>query len=268
MAAGEGYALVLSEAEIGRYRLMAEQARAMEAEAWTLAGIVAGARVADVGCGPGALLPVLAELVGPPGSVHAMDGDPGAVAAAGALVEQLGLANVTVTQGRADATGLPPDSVDVAMLRHVLAHNGGAEAAIVGHLASVVRPGGCVYLVDVDLEALRIRPMDADLADLNSAYTAFHRARGNDLSVGLRLAELLQDAGLEVRGYEGRYSIVAAPPGMRPPAWAARDAMVAEGAASADDVARWAAAFERGDALERRPILFAPVFYAVGRRPG
>ncbi|HEU5420356.1 MAG TPA: hypothetical protein VFV41_21895 [Streptosporangiaceae bacterium] len=44
-----GYALSISDIEVERYRLMAEMARELEADAWKLAGIVPGAVVADVG---------------------------------------------------------------------------------------------------------------------------------------------------------------------------------------------------------------------------
>ena len=121
------YPLELDEGEVGRYRMMAEQAWAAEADLWALAGIGPGARVADVGCGPGAMLPALSDAVGPAGRVEAVDADPQAVAAARALVAAAGLANVSVAEARADHTGLEAGSLDAVMLRHVLAHNGGAE---------------------------------------------------------------------------------------------------------------------------------------------
>jgi ubiquinone/menaquinone biosynthesis C-methylase UbiE len=79
------------------------------------------------------MLAALSAAVGPEGRVQAVDADPAAVAAAGALVAAAGLANVSVAEGRADRTGLEPGSLDAVMLRHVLAHNGGAEDAIVAH---------------------------------------------------------------------------------------------------------------------------------------
>ena len=97
-APGREYPLALSEAEVARYQLMAEQARVAESDLWQRAGIVAGAQVADVGCGPGALLPALSDAVAPTGHVTALDAYPAAVAAAGALVIAAGLANVTVRQ--------------------------------------------------------------------------------------------------------------------------------------------------------------------------
>lgn len=261
------YALRLSEAERMRYQLMAENALRQERDQWAAAGITAGATVADIGCGPGAISAVLAALVGDAGRVFAVDGDPEAAAAARETAELAGAGNVTVTEGDATDTGLAPGSVDAVMIRHVLAHNGGREQAIVDHAASLVRPGGSVVLVDIEADGLRFRPSDPDLEDLNAAYNRWHAEQGNDLSVGLRLAELLEGAGLEATRFEGFYNIISAPPGMRSPGWAARDALVAAGAATADDVARWAAAFERVDGLERRPTLFAPIFSASGRRP-
>jgi SAM-dependent methyltransferase len=262
-----GYALALDEGEVTRYRLLAEQARAAEADLWELAGITPGAEVADVGCGPGAMLPALADAVGPGGRVRAVDADPEAVAAARALVAAVGAGNVTVEQARADHTGLAPGSVDVVMVRHVLAHNGGAEDAIVAHLAARLRPGGCLYLVDVDGTAFRTLPEHPDLADLIDRYQAFRAARGDDNQAGLRLAERLARAGLEVVEFRGRYAVMRPPPEVRPPPWAAREAMVQAGMATAEDVARWDRAFRQVAALPDPPTVFMPLFHAVGRRP-
>ena len=83
------YALVLSETEVERYQAMAARARMDEVDAWGRAGIRTGASIADVGCGPGAALVAMAEVVGPTGRV----------------------------------VGLETASLDVVVLRHVLAHN-------------------------------------------------------------------------------------------------------------------------------------------------
>jgi SAM-dependent methyltransferase len=261
------YALQLDPGEVERYRMMAEQARAAEADLWELAGIGPGARVADVGCGPGALLPALSSAVGPAGSVEGVDADPEAVAAARSLVAAAGLGNVTVTQGRAEHTGLQEGSLDAVMLRHVLAHNGGAEDAIVAHLAGLARPGGCVYLVDVDGTAVRTLPEHADLVDLQERYAAFRAARGDDNRAGLRLADRLARAGLELVEFRGRYLIGQPPASVRPPSWAAREAMVTAGVATEEDVRRWDRAFGQVQAAPVPPTVFAPVFTAVGRRP-
>jgi SAM-dependent methyltransferase len=260
------YPLELDQTEVERYRTMAAAARQAEADLWERAGIVAGARVADVGCGPGAMLSALAAAVGPDGRVTAVDADPQAVAAATALVAAAGLGNVAVRQGRAEETGLAAESMGVVMLRHVLAHNGGAEDAIVAHLATLLRPGGCLYLVDTDGSAIRVIPEaeHPDLVDLQERYLAFRTTNGDDNAAGLRLAERLVRAGLELVEFRGRYVIRELSPGLRSPAWAAREAMVAAGRATPEDLRRWERAFE---ATATRPATFlAPMFTAVGRR--
>jgi ubiquinone/menaquinone biosynthesis C-methylase UbiE len=263
------YVLTLSDAEVARYRFMAQGAARDEREQWTAAGVVEGAGVADVGCGPGAVSSVLATIVGPSGRVLAVDRDPQALALARRVAAEAGVSNVVFSEGTATATGLAPDSVDVVMLRHVLAHNGGREQDIVDHLATLVRPGGSVYLVDIEATALRVYPPDVTsvVAELDERYKQFHASLGNDLSVGLRLGELLERAGLEQVDHRGRYQIIRPAPGMRPPAWAARDQMLAAGLIDEADISRWHAEFERLDRAELTFTMFFPTFTATGRKP-
>lgn len=263
-AVGAGYSLALTEQERSRYRMMAAGAAANEAAEWTAAGIAEGTRVADIGCGPGAVLRLLAERVGMGGVAIGIDANPEAVSMAASEVADLPQAQGRV--GRAEATGLEPNSFDVVMCRHVLAHNGGRETAIVSHLASLTAIGGSVYLVDIDATALRLTTTDPEVHELQERYQAFQAARGNDLSVGLRLGDLLTDAGLRVERYACRSPVLSVQPGMRPPSWAARNEMVAEGFATDTDLQRWDAAFGRLDAAEHRPWLFPAAFVAIGRR--
>lgn len=260
------YALQLSDVEVQRYLRMATFARTAEAEQWALAGIAPGARVADVGCGPGAVTVTMAEIVGDAGTVNGVDGDPLAIELATSLIAQAGRSNATAVVGAADATGLEPSSYDVVVMRHVLAHNGGQEQAIVDHLASLVRPGGCVYVADAVLTAIRTRGMPPEIDEIGQRYVDYQTSRGNDMEIGLRLGELITGADLELVDFRGSYSIVATPPGVRPPPWAAREAMIEAGFATPEDVERWDAAYAEVDAMTEPPTLFLPGFTAIGRR--
>ena len=237
------YALALSPEELERYHFMAGLAKASEAGDWAAAGIRPGAAVVDVGCGPGAMLRLLAEEVGADGRAVGVDLDPDAVTAARAAVTDLPQAEVKPEA--ATATGLVPRSFDIAMCRHVLAHNGTAEAAIVAHLAELIRPSGAVYLVDTDLTGARIRPAIPELADLMDRYVEFQEQRGNNVAIGASLGVLLESAGLEVERFRFGGPVLRVPPGMRGPPWAAKDAMLAGGAVTEDDVARWSGGFRQ-----------------------
>lgn len=261
------YGLRIDHGEVARYRMMARRARDREAELWARAGLAPGARVADIGCGPGAMVATLAELVGPTGSVVGVDADHQAVRTAVALLAATDLTNSEVRHGLADDTGLPSASFDTVVLRHVLAHNGGRERRIVEHLSRLVRPGGHVYLLDVDLTGISVEPSDRDLDQLYAAYLRWHTDQGNDPRIGRRLARLARTAGLVVEEFRGWFEIAEQPPGMRGPAWAARAELVRAGLADSAALARWDAAFDRIDTGPGRPELMLPVFAAVGRRP-
>jgi FkbM family methyltransferase len=167
------YSLALSDSEIRRYTLMAERARSSEVQLWETAGIVPGAVIADVGCGPAAMSVCMAKVVGPSGRVIGIEPDPAARSTARQLIAQTRLENVEIREGSAIDSALAQGSVDVAVMRHVLAHNQSAEQRMVDHLAQLVRPGGSVYLVDVDGTAVRILDAHPDIADLHEKYVHY-----------------------------------------------------------------------------------------------
>lgn len=261
------YSLALSDLELLRYRFMARQAQEVEADLWRSAGIVAGAHVYDIGCGPGAVLVTMAQIAGAAGSVTGVDADEQALAYARGLIATDSVQGIALVAGQADDTGLEPGSADVVVMRHVLAHNGGSEQRIVDHLASLARPGGSVYLVDTFLDALRVTPEIPEFRELNEAYLAWHRRQGNDVNVGLRLSRLLLASGLDIVDYRGWFTILDVPVGFRPPAWAAIDILTDAGLASTEDRARWLQAMEAADAQDNRPSMVVPVFAAIGRKP-
>jgi precorrin-6B methylase 2 len=263
----DGYALRLSDAELARYRSMAARAVELEADRWARAGVRPGARVADVGCGPGAVLAELATMVGPSGEVVGVEPDPTAREAARQYLHERGLPHVQVREGRGDDTGLEASVWDCVMVRHVLVHTGFSAPAIVEHLATLLRPGGSLYLIDVDLDGTRTSPHDDDLTEQISAYAAFHRARGNDVRMGPRLPVLLQDAGLDVVDAAGWFvTLPAATIATGGPWRASQDAMIAEGFLDPDDLDRWEQSRQRFAALDGG-IMWMPQFVAVGRRP-
>ena len=59
------YALELDDAAVRRFVLAARLAERAERDQWAAAGLTAGATVADVGCGPGAISVLLGKRVEP-----------------------------------------------------------------------------------------------------------------------------------------------------------------------------------------------------------
>jgi SAM-dependent methyltransferase len=262
------YALQFSDTERQRFRAMAEGARTEEAELWTAAGVVPGARVADIGCGPGAVLVELARIVGKDGEAIGVEPNPDARAAAAHELATAGIHSARVVDGTGTQTGLPEGSFDTVMVRHVLFHVGLAAAEVVHHCAALLRPGGHLYLVDTDMNAARVDPAGAnpDVVDLMARHIEFQRGRGCAVGIGPKLGSLLLEAGLTIVQRTARYNLAS---GDRVasggPFGAGIAAMIAAGAATAEDEERWRAGLRR---LSRTPeaTVFMTLFVGVGRR--
>jgi SAM-dependent methyltransferase len=102
-----------------------------------VAGVRAGQRALDVGCGPGALVAELVRRLGTE-AVVAVDPSPPMVAEARARHP-----GVDVREGRAEALPFEDASVDVALAQLVLHFVSEPDAAL-AELRRVVRPGGVV----------------------------------------------------------------------------------------------------------------------------
>lgn len=106
-----------------------------------------GMTVADVGSGGGAMTVVLGKWLGPAGHVFATDITERALQATRDYAKKEGLANVTVLEGAAAATNLPPACCDAIFMRDVYHHITQPEAFNTSLLASL-KPGGRLAVID------------------------------------------------------------------------------------------------------------------------
>lgn len=260
------YALRLSDTELDRYAQMAAHAREREGAMWRAAGIVDGARVADIGCGPGAVLVELAAVVGSAGTVVGVEPNASTRAIARTMLDARGRADVPVTDGTGTATGLDPGRWDCVMVRHVLSHVGTAAGSIVEHLVTLLAPAGHLYLVDTDTDSFRLSVDDAEMNEQLQRYTEFHRHLGNDTQVGSHLTSMVRNAGLEVVRDSvtfDRFDASIVSDGW--PLLAVQDAMIAAGRLEPDELAHLVAVRTRfgerpGSAVE------IPMHIVIGRR--
>ena len=117
-------------------------------------GIEPGFQVLDYGCGPGNYIVPLRELVGAAGRIHALDIHPLAIRSIRSIIAKRQLANVQTI--RSDyKTGLPDDSIDVALLYDIL-HDLDDPKPVMGELHRVLKPGGILSLRDHHLKEKEI----------------------------------------------------------------------------------------------------------------
>lgn len=156
-----------------------------------------GARVLDVGCGTGVLLPALAELVGNTGKVVGLDYSPELLVKARDRVREAGCeAVVELVEGDAAALPFEGASFDSAHVERVLIHVPDADAAI-REMRRVVRPGGWVVAAEPDNAGIRIdHASDPEGLGL---LTQFEMNQMRNPAMGLELNRRFAIAGLRDR---------------------------------------------------------------------
>lgn len=130
-----------------------------ERDAWQKPDVVLGAMglepgmtVADLGTGTGYFVPHLSEAVGSEGRVLAVDIEPAMLEYVAKLVAKRKLGNVDTVRARPDDSKLPRGSVDRILTVNVW-HHVPDRAAYSEHLASRLKEGGSVWVVDFEKEA-------------------------------------------------------------------------------------------------------------------
>jgi ubiquinone/menaquinone biosynthesis C-methylase UbiE len=115
----DAYVLGHSKQELRRLMLQAENLRPITTRLLREAGLERGMRVVDLGCGVGDVALLAAEMVGPTGTVIAIDRNTTAVVTARARAIAAGHANIEFIEGNAGefaASGI----CDLAIGRYVL----------------------------------------------------------------------------------------------------------------------------------------------------
>lgn len=195
MTDSDHYLLGRTEAEVERLkRQIMTLAPDSEAQLDRI-DIRSGEHVVDLGCGPGGVLHLLAERVGPTGSVLGLDRGREFVALARRFVADRGLPQVEVREGDAYETGLPKRSFDGVHMRLLLVNVPEPER-VVREAVSLVRPGGWVASFEADYVPHCFDPPLPAWSRLLEAYSAHARAQGIDLSVGRRTHRLFREAGV------------------------------------------------------------------------
>jgi len=162
------------------------------------AGLTEGMAAADFGCGTGTMTRLLANMVGPAGSVTGIDVHAPQLEQAAAACAREGLTNTSFVNADACKTGLPRNQFDLVYCRFLLLHLPNPKACV-REMWNVLKPGGIVVIEDGDLASACSVPSTAldAFADL---FSQLGPIRGVDYSIANRLCHVVAEAGFSSMG--------------------------------------------------------------------
>jgi len=192
------YPLGHSDRELERLSIQARDLAAHTTVLFRRAGISPGHRVLDIGCGPGDVSFIAADLVGPNGRVVGLDRSPSAVAAARERASRGGHANVEFHVGDLTEAVLP-GPFDAIVGRLVLMYVPDPVQALV-RLQAFLRPHGIVVLQEGDPRTIGSEPECPLVSQIREWMVTALERTGCAVDMGSRLSKVLHEAGYRPEG--------------------------------------------------------------------
>ena len=194
--AADAYAMGRSEAETERLIRQSGLYAPFTQRLFEQAGLGQGMRVLDVGTGAGDVALMVAEMVGPSGSVVGVDQNPEVLQTARARAARAGFTNATFVQGDAGEMELD-GGFDAAVGRLVLMHQPD-PAKTLRSVAAMVRGGGFVAFQEYNVTSRSMVAFPSTQLwedTLGWIATALERA-GVETEMGFKLRRAFLGAGL------------------------------------------------------------------------
>lgn len=193
------YVLGTGDAELARLGFQHQVWAGPTAGAWERAGFRPGARLLDVGCGPGYATFDLANLVGPTGHIVAVDVSARFIGYLEAERRRRRIEHIETRTEDLAALSVPAASVDGAFARWVFCYLPD-PLAVVARVARALRPGAPFAVIDYcHYQGLTVAPRSEAIERVVDAVARSFRRSGGNPDVGSDMPALMRRAGLEVR---------------------------------------------------------------------
>jgi ubiquinone/menaquinone biosynthesis C-methylase UbiE len=158
------------------------------------AGVGAGMRCIDLGCGGGEVTFELAQLVAPDGAVIGVDMDEIKLALAREVAAERGIANVEFRAQNVNDWD-EPAAYDVVFSRFLLQHLS-YPVELLRRMWAAVRLGGALIVEDADFDGWCCHPPSDGFTFFLRAYSQVIARSGGDHTVGRKLYHYFLDAGI------------------------------------------------------------------------
>lgn len=245
IAAMSGYVLRGGKPGYDRLMLLARDRWADTRALLERAGISAGMRCIDIGCGGGEVTMAIAQMIAPGGTVVGVDTDEVKLALARQVAAERGLGNVEFTALDVQDWD-EPGGYDAVYTRFLLHHLRQPDS-VLRRMWAAVAGGGVLIVEDADFDGWCCDPPNEGFELFLDAYQRVLARRGGDHATGRKLYRFFLAAGIphpEIKLVQPVHQGEA-----RMLAWstldATADAIISEGIATPDQVTAALASLRR-----------------------
>jgi ubiquinone/menaquinone biosynthesis C-methylase UbiE len=159
-------------------------------------GLVPGMNVLDVGSGSGAVMRLMANRVGPPGSVSGIEIDAKLGGQAIAALRAEGGAKFNQIDANVlDLEAVPGAPFDFVFCRLFLMHMQD-PVAVLEKMQGWVKPGGMIAAQECDFGAIAVEPLCPAMGEFNRLFEGVFRGHGRNLRAGRQLPMQFEAAGI------------------------------------------------------------------------
>lgn len=192
------YVLGTHDAEIARLGVQHRVWQPSVRDLWCHGGVAKGQTVIDIGSGPGHATLELAEIVGASGRVIAVERSHRFLDVLRAQATARTLANIETVETDLLDYAWPEAMADCIWCRWVLAFLPDPEKVLRG-MARALKPNGRILLQEYyDYASWRLAPQSDEFEAYVAKIIARWRNAGGNADIGLDLARLLPETGLEI----------------------------------------------------------------------
>jgi len=182
------------------------------------AGLAAGMRVAEFGCGTGMITREIARQVGASASVVGIDISPEQIGTARELSARPEYTGIEYRTASAYETGLEESSFDFVYSRFMLMHIQFPEQAL-AEMHRVLKPRGALAVEDGDFDSPFCDPPSAAFDRCFDLYRQMGSRENANFDIGRRLASLVRAQNFCVRSVSLAQPVVVGGEAKRLPEW-------------------------------------------------
>jgi ubiquinone/menaquinone biosynthesis C-methylase UbiE len=192
----DDYIMGRTSAEYQRLRTQAKVWEEATKRLLLKAGMRAGMSCLDIGCGPGEVMRLMGEIVGPEGSVTGIDVDGNIGREALGVLEATASGRYAFHELDVESSDRVPGSpFDVAFARILLFHLK-EPVAFLRKMMKWTKPGGTIVIQEYDFQSWEAYPKLAEMAEAVQTFRTVAERGGRDTRLGFRLPMYFIEAGL------------------------------------------------------------------------